>query len=83
MNLLVAVPAAIAAFRLVPNMRVARRPPIASAMVNTSQQIGGSVGTAVLSSMFAGALSRYLASHPAGAGAMKAASVHGDTVAFA
>jgi hypothetical protein len=33
--------------------------------------------------MFAGALSRYLASHPAGAGAMKAASVHGDTVAFA
>jgi MFS family permease len=56
---------------------------IASAMVNASQQIGGSVGTAVLSSMVAGALSRYLASHPAGAGAMKAASVHGDTVAFA
>jgi hypothetical protein len=29
------------------------------------------------------ARSRYLASHPAGAGAIKAASVHGDTVAFA
>ncbi len=39
---------------------------VASAMVSTSQQIGGSVGIAVLSTIFAAALERYLnAHHPA------------------
>jgi hypothetical protein len=38
---------------------------VAAAMVNTSQQIGGSVGTALLSSIFASAVSGYLVSHRA------------------
>ncbi|MFD1720352.1 MFS transporter [Amnibacterium endophyticum] len=33
---------------------------VGSAMVNTSQQIGGSIGTAVLSTLAAGAVTRYL-----------------------
>ena len=33
---------------------------IASAMVNTSQQVGGSVGTALLSTLFANAAASYL-----------------------
>jgi EmrB/QacA subfamily drug resistance transporter len=36
---------------------------VASAMVNTAQQIGGSIGTALLSSFSASAISGYLASH--------------------
>ncbi|MBS1679172.1 MAG: MFS transporter [Actinobacteria bacterium] len=55
---------------------------VASALVNTTQQIGGSVGTAVLSTLSVGAAGSYLASHPAGAQAAAAASVHGFSVAF-
>jgi hypothetical protein len=55
---------------------------IASAIVNMSQQVGGSVGTAVLSTVFAGALTGYLSSHPAAQGLRTAATVHGDTIAF-
>ena len=36
---------------------------IASAMVNTSQQVGGSVGTSLLSTIFASAAASYAASH--------------------
>ena len=36
---------------------------VASAMVNTSQQVGGSVGTALLSTIFASAVAAYAASH--------------------
>ncbi|HXS44024.1 MAG TPA: MFS transporter, partial [Solirubrobacteraceae bacterium] len=36
---------------------------VASAMVNTCQQVGGSVGTAVLSTIFASAVSSYVAGH--------------------
>ena len=36
---------------------------VASAMVNTSQQVGGAVGTAVLSTIFATAASSYASSH--------------------
>ena len=36
---------------------------IASAMVNTSQQIGGSVGTSLLSTIYATAVASYLTSH--------------------
>jgi len=36
---------------------------IASAMVNTSRQVGGSVGTALLSTLFASAAASYAASH--------------------
>jgi hypothetical protein len=55
---------------------------IASAVVNMSQQIGGSVGTAILSTVFAGALTGYLSGHPAATGLRAAATVHGDTIAF-
>ncbi|HWF71900.1 MAG TPA: MFS transporter [Solirubrobacteraceae bacterium] len=53
---------------------------IASAMVNISQQVGGSVGTALLSTLFASAAASYAASHiHASAGA---ALIHGYTTAF-
>jgi EmrB/QacA subfamily drug resistance transporter len=55
---------------------------IASAMVNMSQQIGGSVGTAILSTVFAGALTGYLSSHPAATVVPAAATVHADAIAF-
>ena len=55
---------------------------IASAMVNTSQQIGGSVGTSLLSTIYASAVASYLTSHPHVGGLASAAQVHGDTTAF-
>jgi len=55
---------------------------IASAMVNTSQQIGGSVGTSLLSTIYATAVASYLTSHPHAQGLASAAQVHGDTTAF-
>jgi EmrB/QacA subfamily drug resistance transporter len=56
---------------------------VASAMVNTSQQIGGSLGVALLSTLFAGAVSGYTAA--AGTPVVLAqaeAAVHGYTTAF-
>jgi EmrB/QacA subfamily drug resistance transporter len=56
---------------------------VASATVNTMQQIGGSIGTAFLSTMFASAASGFAA--PAGAPAQLVqaqAAVHGYTVVF-
>lgn len=53
---------------------------IASAMVNTSQQIGGSIGTSLLSTIYATAVASYLSSHPHRG--VLAAQVHGDTTAF-
>jgi EmrB/QacA subfamily drug resistance transporter len=55
---------------------------VASAMVNTCQQVGGAVGTAVLSTIFATAASNYASSHSLGPGAAAAAQVHGYTTAF-
>jgi hypothetical protein len=55
---------------------------VGSAMVNTSQQIGGAVGTAVLSTIFTSALTRYIGTHPPGPRAQAAAAIHGYTVAF-
>jgi EmrB/QacA subfamily drug resistance transporter len=55
---------------------------IASAMVNTSQQVGGSVGTALLSTIFAGAAASYASAHVHAAGLANAASIHGYTTAF-
>ena len=57
---------------------------VASAMVNTSQQVGGSVGTSLLSTLFASSAASYLASHAhAGTPAVQAAAmVHGYTTAF-
>ena len=39
---------------------------VASAMVNTMQQVGGSIGTALLSSIFASAVTSYAESHTPG-----------------
>jgi EmrB/QacA subfamily drug resistance transporter len=55
---------------------------VASAMVNTSQQVGGSVGTALLSTLFASAVSSYAAGHRDAPGLANAASIHGYTTAF-
>ncbi len=55
---------------------------VASAMVNTSQQVGGSVGTALLSTIFASATAAYASSHLRAPGLSGAAAIHGYTVAF-
>jgi EmrB/QacA subfamily drug resistance transporter len=55
---------------------------IASAMVNTSQQVGGSVGTALLSTIFASAAASFASGHAHAAGLAGAASVHGYSTAF-
>ena len=55
---------------------------IASAMVNTSQQVGGSVGTALLSMIFASAAASFASSHAHTAGLASAAAIHGYTTAF-
>ena len=56
---------------------------VASAMVNTSQQVGGSVGTALLSTIFASATAAYASAHAGLRGVANVASIHGYTVAFA
>jgi EmrB/QacA subfamily drug resistance transporter len=55
---------------------------IASAMVNTSQQIGGSVGLALLSTLSASAATGYAVSHSHLRDLASAAAVHGYTTAF-
>ncbi len=55
---------------------------VASAMANTSQQIGGSVGTALLSTLFASSASAFARTHPELHGLHGAAQVHGYTTAF-
>jgi hypothetical protein len=52
---------------------------IASAMANTTQQVGGSIGTALLSTIAASAVTSYLAD---GLGDQMAAAVHSYSVAF-
>jgi EmrB/QacA subfamily drug resistance transporter len=54
---------------------------VASAMVNTAQQVGGSVGTAFLSTIFTTAVTNYATSHRA-PGVLAEASMHGYTTAF-
>jgi EmrB/QacA subfamily drug resistance transporter len=53
---------------------------VASALVNTMQQVGGSVGTSVLSTIAASATTSYLVTHR---GATLAGATHGYTTAFA
>lgn len=55
---------------------------VASALVNTMQQIGGSVGTALLSSVFASAVAGALDGDARTPAARDAAAVHGYSVAF-
>jgi hypothetical protein len=51
-------------------------------MVNTSQQVGGSVGTSLLSTIFASAVVSYTAGHLHTTGLANTAIVHGYTTAF-
>ena len=54
---------------------------VASALVNTTQQIGGSLGTALLNTLAATATASYIVAH--GPAASQAGVVHGFAVAFA
>jgi hypothetical protein len=57
---------------------------VASALVNTMQQVGGSIGTAALSTFALTATARYLVAHPTPSAAVAAAAAtHGYTLAFA
>ena len=56
---------------------------VASALVNTMQQVGGSIGTSLLSTIALTATASYLAAHHTGALAPAIAATHGYTVAFA
>ena len=60
----------------------ARDAGVASALVNTMQQVGGSVGTAMLSSIFADAMASHLAGERPTPQVLGEAAVHGYTVAF-
>jgi EmrB/QacA subfamily drug resistance transporter len=55
---------------------------VASALVNTAQQIGGSLGTALLNTIVTSALASYVADHGHGARALAVGTVHSYTVAF-
>ena len=56
---------------------------VASALVNTMQQVGGSIGTAALSTIALTATTSYLVAHHTGPLAPAIAATHGYTVAFA
>lgn len=55
---------------------------VASAMVNTSQQVGGSIGTALLSTLAASAVTSYVADRTRSPAVLAEAAVHGYTTAF-
>jgi len=58
---------------------------VASALINTTQQIGGSLGTALLNTIFTSVVAGYIADHAASAtspGFQQTATIHGYTVAF-
>jgi EmrB/QacA subfamily drug resistance transporter len=55
---------------------------VASAMVNTSQQIGGSIGTSFLNTIAASAVASFVASHPSSPTLAAQAALHSYTVVF-
>jgi hypothetical protein len=60
---------------------------VASAVLNTSQQIGGSLGTALLNTLFAGAVTTYFTDNPPASPdqarqVLPLAFIHGYHVAF-
>lgn len=56
---------------------------VASAMVNTSQQVGGSIGTALLNTLAASAAADYVAAHlPSSPAVLADAAVHSYTTAY-
>ncbi|HEY1640587.1 MAG TPA: MFS transporter [Streptosporangiaceae bacterium] len=56
---------------------------VASALVNTMQQVGGSIGTSALSTIALTATATYLATHSPGKLTPLVAATHGYTIAFA
>jgi len=55
---------------------------VAAALVNTNQQVGGSIGTALLNTLAASALTSYLVTHGHSPLALASAAVHSYVVAF-
>ncbi|OAA29398.1 drug resistance transporter, EmrB/QacA subfamily [Frankia sp. EI5c] len=55
---------------------------VASALVNTTQQVGGSLGVALLNTVYATAVSDYIADHGVGPAAQAQAAVEGYTTSF-
>src|SRR6202167_2717032 len=55
---------------------------VASALVNTMQQVGGSIGVSILSTIAGSATTSYLIAHHTGPLAPATAAVHGYTLAF-
>lgn len=55
---------------------------VASAMVNTSQQVGGSIGTALLSTIAASAMADYVAAHEPGPLTMAQGAIESYTTSF-
>jgi EmrB/QacA subfamily drug resistance transporter len=55
---------------------------VASALVNTMQQVGGSIGTSALSTVALTATASYLTAHHSSPLALPVAATHGYTVAF-
>jgi predicted MFS family arabinose efflux permease len=55
---------------------------VASALVNATQQVGGSLGTALLNTVAASATASYIAAHHPGATFSALANVHGYTTGF-
>jgi EmrB/QacA subfamily drug resistance transporter len=55
---------------------------VASALVNTNQQVGGSIGTALLNTLAASALTSYVLAHGRGPLVLAQAAVHSYVVAF-
>ena len=55
---------------------------VASAMVSTSQQIGASIGTSLLNTLAAGAVTSFVASHPPSPTLAAQAALHSYTVVF-
>jgi EmrB/QacA subfamily drug resistance transporter len=56
---------------------------VASALVNTMQQVGGSIGTSALSTIALSATATYLIAHHTSPTAQATAATHGYTIAFA
>ena len=55
---------------------------VAAALVNTNQQVGGSIGTALLNTLAASALTSYVLAHGRGPLVLAQAAVHSYVVAF-
>jgi EmrB/QacA subfamily drug resistance transporter len=55
---------------------------VASGLINTSQQIGGAIGTAAVTTIAASATTNWLTAHPGAAAADGAALTHGFATAF-